>query len=237
MKRTNPGSEPLIEWRATPPRALPPTAGLHLWRIRTDARGADLAEAAGLLDAPQRARAEHLRHAPMRERYIRAQSGLRRVLGHYFGIDPRLIRFTHGPAGKPDLPPELGVCSFNLTTTGDLALVAIGAGRGPDAELGVDCEHIRPRVDVFGVAARMFTPEVESAIRTAPEPERLLAFYRAWTALEADAKSNGRGLFKPRPSGARPPQVRHCIPADGYLAAVARAQLPDPEQWHSYDLT
>ena len=123
MKRTNPGSEPLIEWRATPPRALPPTAGLHLWRIRTDARGADLAEAAGLLDAPQRARAEHLRHAPMRERYIRAQSGLRRVLGHYFGIDPRLIRFTHGPAGKPDLPPELGVCSFNLTTTGDLALV------------------------------------------------------------------------------------------------------------------
>lgn len=177
-----------------------------------------------------------MRHPPYRARYVRAQAGLRRVLSLYLDAPPRSIRFDHGLAGKPALPPEHPPISFNLTTAGDLALVGISFGRGPGAELGVDCERIRPRRDLAAIAERMFEAEVARALRAARESERLARFYLAWTALEADAKADGRGLFRSREPGARPPTVAHCIPEAGYVAAVARQALPLVAHWCAYDL-
>ncbi len=131
---------------------------LHLWRIRADARGMDLDRCLARLGERQRARAQGMRHAAYRERYIRAQAGLRTILSRYLDIPAPLIAFDRGPAGKPYLAPQAGArpIAFNLTTTGDLALVALCADTGPEAELGVDCEWIRPRVDIQAVARRMF---------------------------------------------------------------------------------
>ena len=140
--------------------------------------------------------------------------------------------FRDGPAGKPFLAAAPTGFEFNLTTADDLALVGISLG----SPLGVDCERIRPRRGLTGIAERMFEPERVAAIATLPEPEALTAFYRAWTALEADAKADGRGLFRPRPPGAEPPQVRHCVPAPGYIAAVARARVPPVSSWRTLEL-
>ncbi|MBK1719414.1 4-phosphopantetheinyl transferase [Thiocystis violacea] len=212
------------------------TGDPHLWRIRTDSRGMELELALSGLGERQRARAGAMRHAAFRERYIRAQAGLRLILSRYLGGTPATLRFEYGPAGKPYLDNPGGSVFFNLTTTGDLALVGLCAGIGPESELGVDCEWIRPRVDILAVARRMFAPEVAQALEKTAEPERLAYFHRAWTALEADAKCDGRGLFRPRLPGATPPEVRHCIPEPGYIAAVARARLPPPSDWLTYDL-
>jgi len=224
-----------IDWQEAPSRPDLRPGDLHLWRIRTRDLGADPAFCMTLLAEGQRERALRMRHAPHRDRYVRAQAGLRLILSRYLDASPSAIRFERGPAGKPNLPPELGQLSFNLTTTGDLALLAVSAGRGPGAELGVDCEWIRPRHDIQAVAERMFSPEVADAIQSVAEIDRLLHFYRAWTALEADAKADGRGLFRPRPPQARPPSISHCIPEAGYVAAIARQTLPPMSEWSTYE--
>ena len=229
-----------VHWHpaAEPPPLAP--GDLHLWRIRTAGGGpgprsdplANLEACVELLGEQQRARAGRMTHAAYRERYVRSQAGLRRILGLYLNRPPHTLVFRHGPAGKPGLgaarthPSGLAL-EFNLTTTEDLALVGISLG----SELGVDCEWIRPRRDLDGIARRMFDPVRAASIAALPHEDRLPAFYRAWTALEADAKSDGRGLFRPRAPGARPPQVQHCVPAQGYIAAVAREQLPPIETW------
>ncbi len=199
---------------------------------------ADLAACLALLGERQRARASRMTHATYRARYIRSQAGLRRILALYLDSLPHALVFRHGSAGKPGLDgaqrhPSGLALEFNLTTTEDLALVGVALG----SELGVDCEWIRPRRDLEGVARRMFDPvQADSLAALSPE-DRLPAFYRAWTALEADAKSDGRGLFRPRAPGARPPQVQHCVPAPGYIAAVASKRLPPVESWRTLELS
>jgi 4'-phosphopantetheinyl transferase len=222
----------LIHWQPTTATAAIAPGALHLWRLSADAHGDDLDTCLALLGERQRRRALGMTHAGFRERYIRAQAGLRRVLGLYLDVPPRAIGFTYGPAGKPAVAQALGVLEFNLTTTADLALIAISRG----TEVGIDCEWLRPRRDLDAIARRVFTPaQVSTLLATAPA-DRLDYFYRAWTALEADAKADGRGLFRSRPPGAPPPQIRHFIPAPGHIAAVARAQLPPREEWLTLEL-
>jgi 4'-phosphopantetheinyl transferase len=222
----------VIYWRSARGSLDLDVGDLHLWRIRTDDRGLDLDEGLSLLGERQQARAGRMRHAAYRERYVRSHAGLRLILSRYLDLAPRAIAFEHGPAGKPFVTAS--ALSFNLTTTGDLALV--GLCTGPASELGVDCEWIRPRVDHQGVAERMFEPDALGRLAAVPETERLDSFYRAWTALEADAKSDGRGLFRPRATGAPRPAIAHCLPETGYIAAVARVRLPPIEQWLTFDL-
>lgn len=232
-----PNPEETLTW--VPRRAAPPLepGTIHLWRIQIGAPGdPDDRKIAGeleLLGAEQRSRAQRMTHETGRRRYIGAQAGLRRILGLYVeGTSPSALVFRYGPAGKPMLgraPPGL---QFNLTTAGDLALVGICLG----SPLGVDCERIRPRQGMIDVARRMFEPAQTETIAALPEDAALLAFYRCWTALEADAKSDGRGLFRPRPPGSRPPEVRHCIPAPGFIAAVARDCVPPLRLWQTLEL-
>ncbi|HSO81455.1 4'-phosphopantetheinyl transferase family protein [Thiocapsa sp.] len=225
-----------IEWTVGPSRCEIRSGALHLWRIRTDADGIELAHALSLLGERQRARAARMRHLPYRERYVRAHAGLREILSRYLDAPPGALCFEYGPAGTPALAGAAVPLSFNLTTTGDLALVALCPGVGPRSDVGVDCEWIRPRHSIEAVAQRMFAPEVVRALESAPQDQRIARFYRAWTALEADAKADGRGLFRPRPAGAQPPAVLHCIPETGYIAAVARSALPPVPDWSTFDL-
>jgi 4'-phosphopantetheinyl transferase len=222
----------LVQWQSTNSAPVLAPGGLHLWHLRTDSGGDRVATCLDDLGEHQRSRALGMQHAGYRERYIRAQSGLRRILGLYLGMPPRAITFAYGPAGKPMLERNPAGLAFNLTTTADLALVAISAG----AEVGIDCERLRPRRDLDAIARRMFSSDQAQLLLDTPAAGRLECFYRAWTALEADAKADGRGLFRPRAPGARPPQVMHCIPAPGYIAAVARAALPPAGRWVTLEL-
>jgi 4'-phosphopantetheinyl transferase len=225
-----------LVWTEAPRRLTLDAGAVHVWRIRTDDLGIEVGAALGHLGGPQRARAARMRNRDHRDRYVRAQAGLRVVLSRYLDCTPAAIGFTHGPAGKPELAADRPAIAFNLTTTGDLALVAVGPGGAPESRIGIDCEWIRPRRGIEGVAARLFAPDVRDALLALPEAERLDAFYRAWTALEADAKSDGRGLLRARAAGEHAPCVAHCIPEVGYIAAVARLSLPPPADWSAFDL-
>jgi 4'-phosphopantetheinyl transferase len=220
---------PALRWDAVDRAPTLHPGDLHLWKIATAGQGRPPADDLwALLSDAERERAARLRLNLHRERYLRAQSGLRRILASYVGCAPDAIVFLRGGAGKPYL--EDTPLHFNLTTSGDLALLGVSL----QEPVGVDCEHVRPRSELEGVARRMFPPMVAERVIAAPYPERLGHFYRAWTALEADVKSDGRGLFgrKNDPVGDLP-QIDHCIPEPGFLAAVARVRLPSVQHWRA----
>lgn len=210
---------------------LPPLApnDLHLWRLYTAAPGMNLRECWALLGDAQRQRAAGMRLTERRAQYLRAHAGLRLILARYLAVAPAALNFIYGINGKPALADA--ALEFNLTTSGELALVAIST-----TAVGVDCEMLRPQRRWLAIAQRMFAPTTIAALEMAAETERLALFYQAWTALEAEVKCDGRGLFRTRAADENPPQIAHCIPQTGFIAAVARDALPPVQAWLTVDL-
>jgi hypothetical protein len=137
------------------------------------------------------------------------------------------VELRVGEDGKPRLALAPKRLSFNLSHSGDLALVAIAPG---GVEVGVDLERLRPRRDLVRLADRRLPPADAAAVAAAPPgPEREAAFYAAWTRHEARVKCVGSGLDGPPPG---PDIVAFQLPIDtGYAAAVAVAgSTAEPEE-------
>ena len=129
---------PLQSWPpGRPVRAR--TGVIDVWRADLTAIEDELDD---LLGADERARAARIVPARKRVLWARSRGVLRALLGRYLDRDPRALRFALGPHGKPALAhdgADEGDLRFNLSHSGDLALVAVTAGR----EVGVDIERTR----------------------------------------------------------------------------------------------
>src|SRR4051794_34295951 len=75
----------------------------------------------------------------IRRRYVVGRAALRRLLGERLTTPPAELRFDYNERGKPTLESE--DVNFNLSHSGDLALIAISNG----GAVGVDVEQLRPR--------------------------------------------------------------------------------------------
>ncbi len=172
----------------------PPAAGeLHVWRV----------EPAG--DDP-RAGARRALAAILAE-----------YLGGAAGAARTEIELSVAQDGKPRLAVAPERLSFNLSHSGDLALIAIAPG---GVEVGVDLERLRSRRDLARLAERWLPAADAAAVADAPAgPEREASFYAAWTRHEARVKCVGSGLGGPPPG---PDVIAIQLPIDaGYAAAVA----------------
>ncbi len=85
----------------------------------------------------------------------------------------------------------------------------------------------------MGIAQRMFPAAHTDALSKLPDKERLQAFYTSWTELEAEVKVDGRGLAEREQTSPLSVEIRHFIPANDLIAAVARHRLPPKEQWRT----
>jgi len=118
--------------------------------------------------------------------------------------------------GKPRLALAPERLSFNLSHSGDLALVAIAPG---GAEVGIDVECLKPRRDLRRLAERWLPAAEAGAVAAADEAELEPVFYAAWTRYEARVKCTGTGIAGPPPG---PEVVAYDLSIDdGYAAAVA----------------
>lgn len=120
---------------------------------------------------------------------------MRELLGARLGIEPAAVQFRYGPHGKPELDGHAAssALKFNLSHSGDLALIGFAFGR----ELGVDIEFWRRLGDEEALARRHFAPS-ELADYLALRPEaRTEGFFNGWTRKEAFIKAVGRGLSLP----------------------------------------
>jgi 4'-phosphopantetheinyl transferase len=170
-----------------PVRRLSAPAAIELWV-------ADLAQPAtpqslASLSSEELAKAATFRFAPDSQRYLHARAALRLLLGRYTGVAPAELRFGKGAFDKPELLPPVR-CAFNVSHTGDRALIVIA----DDIELGVDIEMLREMPDLPELAKATLT-EPESVVLQQLTPHlRSAAFLRMWTRKEACLKAVGCGL-------------------------------------------
>lgn len=214
-----PGAEAAAESRLE--RALEPTeptcaptTELHVWRARLDSGGWP---ATGDLPAVERDRAAALHRPEARRRWVAARWALRGVLGRYLERKPAQIELGLGERGKPMLAAPGASLRFNLSHSGNIALVAVAQG----PEVGVDIERIKPRGDLLALARRALAPGEAAALETTLPESRPAAFHAAWTRREAIAKCLGTGLAAPLPEAAV--AVRNLEAGAGFAAAVAIA--------------
>lgn len=166
------------------------------------------------------------RESPPRRRDV-ANAALRQILAFHLGKDPEPIEFASGEHGKPRLTG--GELEFNLSHSGELALVAVSA----EHPVGIDVERVKPDRDPVALAERALAPEDVRAVRDAPSGERGLVFHQRWARHEARLKCLGVGIFQEALAGTGTVAVRDLEVGPGYAAAVAIAadEMPPMRCW------
>lgn len=164
---------------------------ITVWRIPLALPAPPTAAELATLSDAERERAARFRFDRDRARWLLSHVATRAILGAELGVAPAEIRYAFGPKGKPSLAwPARPRVEFNLSDSGDLALLAVSRG----APVGVDVEFIKPMPELAAIAASHFAAEERAELLALPETEQLAAFYRIWTRKEAYIKAVGSGL-------------------------------------------
>jgi len=168
---------------------------IHVWGAWLDASQSFLEESVNCLSPDELQRALRLRFREDKDRFIAGRAVLRSIVSKYLNLPPSKVELQYGPHGKPRLTPPAGESrlEFNLSHTGDAALVAISLAR----EVGIDIEKIRADISFMRLAERFFHPEEAATLRSLPPENRNAAFFELWTRKEACVKAMGIGLRIP----------------------------------------
>ena len=218
-------------------------ADLHIWAIELKGADSIVTRCHSLLSDAEKARAARFYREEHRRKYTLSHGVLRTLLGAYLGVSPASIQYRFGHARKPFLAAGHAALQFNLSDSGDLALI----GFAQTCDLGVDLEFVKRMADMESIARRFFSPEECSELLSLDLSERTEAFFRCWTRKEAYLKALGDGLAAPLDSfqvTLRPDEeprlvrtalaggittnwhLHHLTPAPDYLGAVAYTGAP-----------
>lgn len=144
----------------------------------------------GVLSNPERERAAGFTHVDSRRRYVAGRVAVRQILGKRLGLSPERVPLSSGVHGKPELVPGFCGPAFNLSHSGDRALLAVGP-----AEVGVDLESASRKVDAMGIVRSFFSPAERAGFEGLPPGlDRDALFLNVWTRKEAVVKAIGKGL-------------------------------------------
>jgi 4'-phosphopantetheinyl transferase len=204
-----------------------PSDAIAVWRVSLEIGDTASAALRAHLSGDELRRLQRLHRSSVGRRWLASRAALREILAAELETKPASVRLKLGTAGRPMLDPAVHASEldFNLSHSGELALVATSRGR----RVGVDVERERSR-DPLRIANRYFSAAEVDAVRSAPEAERRLVFLRYWTAKEALAKGLGRGLsvssgeleLAPGVDGSLVP-----LREDGEWTLVELSDLPD----------
>jgi 4'-phosphopantetheinyl transferase len=199
-----------------------PAPGVALWLCHLEDVSDDVATLSASLSAQEQARAERFGTAVLRRRWIAGRATLRSLLGHALGLDPSAVRLRRGLRGRPELDGNYAV-DFNVSHTGDTALVAIATGTQDGTRIGIDIEREGRRVNADGLARKFLTERERAEIATLASDVRRQRFLRLWTCKEAMSKATGDALSAP---------FRHMdVMLDGGLRLVAGPMPYVPAAW------
>jgi 4'-phosphopantetheinyl transferase len=214
------------QWPAIPD---PPPLGsgdVQIWKVDITPQSAAVPVLRARLSPEERERADRFVFDRHRIRYIRARAALRALLGRHLAIRPEDVRLDTAPGGKPFLAGTTASLHFNVSHSGDLALIALTKV----GEVGVDLEGVRPRADDWvALARRYFAAEEVAALERYSPTERVQAFFRLWTRKEAIVKLLGDGL--------RLPLDRFIVPSDERATAPVLLSDGGVVPWHLTALT
>lgn len=174
------------------PRALvAPVPGVSLWWCVLTASSSTRSTLEAWLSDAERARMLRFGTDALRARYLVGRGTLRWLLANALGRAPRDVAIGRGVRGRPRLADVPDV-DFNVTHTGDRAMVAIAHGVG----VGVDLERGERALNVVGVARKFMTAGERASLSTDPDAARR-QLLRLWTCKEALSKATGDALSAP----------------------------------------
>jgi len=178
-------------WRPPPPSALE-TGAVHVWRIRPARH--DTSTAWAVLSDAERERAGRFIFEEHRKFFVATHAIVRRILATYIGLPADALQFAESEAGKPSLlrgQSETHV-EFNLSHSGDLALLAVSAA----ARVGVDVERWHRHTEHLELAEHFFSAHERDALRAlaAHDADLVAGFFAAWSRKEAYLKATGTGI-------------------------------------------
>ena len=168
---------------------------VHVWTVSLEIPDRQLEQLRKIISAEEISRAANFHFEHDRWRFIAARGFLRTIVADYIGIAAKAVRFAYNEFGKPglDSPGAISDFKFNLSHSGELALVAVAQVR----DVGVDIERIDDSVDVEAVAEHFFSPGEIASLTGLPASQRLAGFFNCWTRKEAYIKARGMGLSIP----------------------------------------
>src|ERR1700682_2250908 len=173
-----------------------PAPGLALWLCHLENVSADLATLSASLSAQEQARAERFGTALLRRRWIAGRATLRSLLGHALRLDPSEVRLRRGVRGRPELDGNYAV-DFNVSHTGDTALIAIATCTQDGTPIGIDIGRKERRVTTDVLARKFLTERERAEIAPLASDVRRQRFLRLWTCKEAMSKATGDALSAP----------------------------------------
>lgn len=202
---------------------LPPPAHIDLtndqvdvWRVRLDLPTVSVQLLEKLLSVDEADRAARFYFPADRNRYIISHGSLRKILALYLYCEPGEFSFSVNAYGKPSLDGER--LQFNLSHSGDLALIAITRGR----RIGADVEKARTGISADIIGGHYFSQAEMAELQALPLEQREAAFFLCWTRKEAYIKAQGMGLSLPLES--------FDVSLTPNQPAVLRATRPDPAE-------
>jgi 4'-phosphopantetheinyl transferase len=164
-----------------------------IWWLRLDTSAPVPDSFHELLTDDERRRAERLMFPADRCRFVRTRAALRQLLALLLRTTPDRVQFQYSPHGKPSLVGEEPELCFNVSHSGEVAVLAFRLG----AEVGVDIERVRDLDNPIALAARSFSPMERAELCAVAEERRLIAFFNGWTRKEAYVKATGSGMTAP----------------------------------------
>lgn len=188
---------------------------VHLWSVPLH----PVEPAAVELAAGEWARAKRLRCPRARSAFIQTRVALRQVLGHYLDLAPLAVVLSSGAWGKPHLGVGMGNLQFNVSHSGQLALIALSL-----APVGVDLEWRQADLDWRELLPVCCHPAEQADVQNVADAEGSARLLRLWTAKEAYLKGRGEGLNLPL-------TAVHLSHADGGWRPRIDAPWDDGQAW------
>jgi 4'-phosphopantetheinyl transferase len=198
---------------------------VRVWRLAVDALPWQQCE--NVLSPDEGGRARRYQFEKDRRQFVVTRAVLRVLLGNYLKTTPERVVFNYGEYGKPSLAEPGSGIRFNVSHSGELALIAVANGR----EVGVDVEFLRPMADREQLAAASFSSRELAEFRALPPARQQAAFFAGWTRKEAYLKARGGGLSIPLDSFA----VSLAPHGPASLLEVRNDPL-EPSRWGMADL-
>ena len=184
-----------LTWNSPPDPLHLDDSAVHIWRIIHPVDGNAVGSYLNYLSPDERKRSERFHKRFDAERFIANHSILRLTLSRYLMLDPHEIQFKTNPLGKPSLVNEQNPTrlEYNSSHSGEVLLIAIARNQ----RVGIDVELIKPIPEMDRMVEQYFSKSEFETFASLPEPERIPAFYAAWTRKEAYLKLIGEGLQHP----------------------------------------
>ncbi len=193
-QRTPPDPSPTV--RA--PLVVPsPHAGVSLWLCQLQRPENEIQTLASYLAPVEHERAARFGTRRLRDRWIAGRASLRMIIADALGVAPGAVAIVRGRRGRPQLAHAPAGPDFNVSHTGEVALIALGAGLAPRERVGVDIERADRAVNVERLSRKVLTARERSDDAMLDPDARRRAFLRRWTCKEAMSKATGDALSAP----------------------------------------